>query len=1452
MTRDGKISIVIDVDGKQISLASKELDGLASSAEDSGKNVNSATNSMDHLGDASNASSKQVKGVKDGLDDVGDSSTDASKGLKGAANATDDLADSAGDGAKQLKGVADSADNASDSAGDIAKNVGGARDSLDALSDSASDTAKAVNGAADSTDNLSDSVSDTAKATKAASGANDQYSDSAQSVTKSAQGAAGANDQLADSASGVEKAVKGAGDKASEAADKLKGVDDTSASASFSVKDLAMSFGLVKVASVAFDVMAKSIDGAVSRFDTLNQFPKVLEAMGVSAEDAELSMAKLSDGIDGLPTTLDEIASNAQRMYTSFGDMDKATDTTVALNNALLGSGSNSAKAQRGVEQYMRALQRGQMDMTIWSTLSETMDVGLVKIAESFGFAGAAAKDDLYSALKDGHITLDEFNDKLIEVGTGTGVMAELAKENSLGVATSFGNLQTAAVRGMANVIDAVNDLSKAVTGNDIAQNIDSMKGVVTSAFGVMTSSIQRTTPVFVFFGNTVSAVTPTIKALSPVLIGMGTAFSIHSVISKTTEALKKSKTATAAATAVKKTYTAAVNFSTAAIAKQQAATGSLTAITKTQSVVAIANATATKAMAVAKGAYNAVVAPAALLTAVLTGQITASTAATILKTKATIALETAMKLLQGPTGWATLAIGALAGAAVGLVKWFNRSTDEAKAFEKATAELAKETDKTIDATKSSAEAHRDNMSEINGSAAANSNLAKRIQELAEKENKSAGEKLYLKDMIDSLNESAEGLNLTYDEQSDSLNKTAVEMQSYIDTAKKQAEVEAINQRLIELQKERMQLEEQQAEFEKKATEITQDGNITQREKEKLLGEVNEKLEEVGEAHGTVGDKINEYGVKASEVYDDIAQSSEESAATQQTALIELSETQEAAIASMQSRYDELYTVATNAFEKMNTESKVSADQMLENLKHNQQAIATWGENVAKLQARAGKEGNEEFLAWLSQLGPESAGEIAVMTEMSEEQFNEMVGMVNNSGELTTKAFNDSLGPGFDESIEAFKEFGQTIPKTLQDELEAADMNSIGRAVVEGYTQGIDENAGQAEESVREMAKFTIDSAREVLAVNSPSKVFEEIGHGVPEGTALGVSNGTNSAVDAVRQMCQQMEQEAQNSAQNMSVNFNQVVTGADSALSQLPGIATKNMTAMNASFQSGSQTQQATMRTLNTALIRTFSNTPNQFQSIGRNIMSRMNAAMQSEANRVITTARNTANRTVQAFDRTPGQMQIVGSTIMRRLNSGMQSGSSVPVTTASRTSGAIVSAFNGLSGQMNSVGRSAMAGLDAGLNAGAGAVIATADRIANQVAATMKSALDINSPSKVMANEVGRWIPEGIAAGIEEYAGVAYQAIDNLSAGMLKITTPEVALGSARIGRELSNEKISQTIVHQSSSIDMAELARVLNSRPIKVNSILDGEKVSSTFDQSLGRQMYKRQYTGGVGFA
>lgn len=257
------------------------------------------------------------------------------------------------------------------------------------------------------------------------------------------------------------------------------------------VTQMATALGLVKVASAAFKVLANSLDSAISRFDTMQKFPKVMHALGFSAKESQKSIDKLSNGIDGLPTKLDDVVASTQQMTAITGDLDKSTDTVLALNNAFLASGASTEDASRGMQQFNQMLSTGTVDLESWKTLQETMPLALQKTAEAMGFVGKSAQRDLYAALKDGTVTFDQFNDKLIELGTGTGMLADLAKENSLGIATSFGNLSNAVAKGVANVITKLDELSQVLTGKTIAQNIDSVKGVINNAFSAVTDSIQ-------------------------------------------------------------------------------------------------------------------------------------------------------------------------------------------------------------------------------------------------------------------------------------------------------------------------------------------------------------------------------------------------------------------------------------------------------------------------------------------------------------------------------------------------------------------------------------------------------------------------------------------------------------------------------------------------------------------------------------------------------------------------------------------------------------------------------------------------------------------------------------------------------------------------------------------------------------------------------------------------
>ena len=79
------------------------------------------------------------------------------------------------------------------------------------------------------------------------------------------------------------------------------------------------------------NVISNSVGSAVKRFDTMNNFPKVMANLGISADKAEASIQKIADNLKGLPTTLDQGASAVQRSKTppqSSGAADARTGST--------------------------------------------------------------------------------------------------------------------------------------------------------------------------------------------------------------------------------------------------------------------------------------------------------------------------------------------------------------------------------------------------------------------------------------------------------------------------------------------------------------------------------------------------------------------------------------------------------------------------------------------------------------------------------------------------------------------------------------------------------------------------------------------------------------------------------------------------------------------------------------------------------------------------------------------------------------------------------------------------------------------------------------------------------------------------------------------------------------------------------------------------------------------
>ncbi|VPY99955.1 phage minor tail protein [Streptococcus pneumoniae] len=999
---------------------------------------------------------------------------------------------------------------------------------------------------------------------------------------------------------------------------------------SSSLKKFAVGSAVFQLAAKGAELLGEALGGAIQRFDTLESYPRVMQAMGHSTEDVTRSTKKLAAGIEGLPTTLNEVVGTAQRLTSITGDINKSTDLTLALNNAFLASGSSSADASRGLQQFSQMLSAGKVDMQSWKTLQETMPYALQKTAASFGFAGQSAQNDFYSALKEGRITFNQFSRKLVELNGGVGGFAELAKTNSKGIQTSFGNLKNAVVKGVANTIKALDDLTKAATGKTIAENFDALKVIINAAFGVIVNVIKASTPVFQTLFSILGTGASVISFLTPAIIGLVAALVTMRAIN---QAVKTTKDLISAWKTFKTTATGAIqiiNLMTAA----QATCGS---VTKAQMVANLAN----------NGALTA----SNLLYGVLTGSISLQTAATIAATAATTAFKAALTALTGPIGLVVTGIGLVVGVCVTLWQWLTAESEETKRLKSEQEELVKSTDQLTDSVKQSAKERQKNLESVKGNTESYQKLADEIVQLSQKTNKTAADKKNLKKKIDALNASVSGLNLAYDKNSDSLSHNSDQIKARISAMEAESTWETSQKNLLDIEQKRAEIGEQLKQIAEQRKKWNEESNVSDSVRKERLQELNDKETELKNTQTelqTEYEKTSQVQQAASEA---MAAAAENGSNRQVVAYENMSKSQQKAIDDMRTKYNELLETTTNMFEQIKYKSAISVDEMIANLQKNQEAVNNWATNLNTLAERGVNEG---ILAKLQAMGPQGGLYVQELVNASDEKLATLNEVFTQGGESAMNGLTAGMDTGALGITDKIKGIVQSQVSSLQEEIAAADFSSLGQEIPNGVSQGIEQGASTAGESSKNMANDIKESFTSEMDINSPSRVFNEYGGFITTGLAEGVDKGTNQPVSSVT----------------------------------------------------------------------------------------------------------NLANQIKKPFD--------------------------------------------SLQSDFTYIGEMAMSGLNAGLWSGSGSVMATANSITERVKATIKSALDIHSPSRAMRDEVGRFIPQGIAVGIEADAGVVEKSMLRLKESMMIDTRPEIALG-------LNKKLGAQVTVKQSSKQTIAEKIKV-----------------------------------------
>lgn len=277
----------------------------------------------------------------------------------------------------------------------------------------------------------------------------------------------------------------------------------------------------------AMAVVSSSVGDAVSRVDTLNNYPRIMESLGYGADIAENSINKMSERLSVLPTRLDTMASSVQGLTVVTRDLTKATDLGLAVNDMLLSSGANQQMVNSAQEQFRQILAKGKPEMQDWKSLLQTAPGQIDQVAKAMLGVNATAQD-LYSYLGGGekgayypeHI--QEFIDTIIrldsEGGEGFASFQQQAENATNGIATSMANTQNAVVRGIGGILDKI--------GQDRISGVFSdIKGGINDTFSIVQNVVADALPYM-------EDIYSTAKGLAPKIAEIGGAFLVYKGVS--------------------------------------------------------------------------------------------------------------------------------------------------------------------------------------------------------------------------------------------------------------------------------------------------------------------------------------------------------------------------------------------------------------------------------------------------------------------------------------------------------------------------------------------------------------------------------------------------------------------------------------------------------------------------------------------------------------------------------------------------------------------------------------------------------------------------------------------------------------------------------------------------------------------------------------------------------
>ena len=255
----------------------------------------------------------------------------------------------------------------------------------------------------------------------------------------------------------------------------------------------------------------------------------------------------------------------------------------------------------------------------------------------------------------------------------------------------------------------------------------------------------------------------------------------------------------------------------------------------------------------------------------------------------------------------------------------------------------------------------------------------------------------------------------------------------------------------------------------------------------------------------------------------------------------------------------------------------------------------------------------------------------------------------------------------------------------------------------------------------------------------------------------------------------------------------------------QVSTAVTMSMTMVNATVAQSMQGVMSVIQVSMSGVAAQMAASLSQVMVTVTSTMAQLSASIMSSMTSVNATISSTTAQMNATFTQFSSTAQSIVTSLMSTLNSTFQSGMASVVSTVSSGMSSVISTVSSYSGSANSAGYSVgyqiSAGVASGMNANMWSIESAANRIIAKAREAARAAADIHSPSRLFAKDVGKFIPQGIAKGIDnEMPKTVTQMSKTFRNGF-----DEVASNAVKQGENMANA-VSTAVNSISDMLDVA----------------------------------------------